>query len=357
MNKSPLGTLYANFLFVPFVLLASMVPALAQDEEIVVDEELRVHHYLLEVRAYDRKGILLEDLKSDDWRVTTRYKELKVVSSQWVDMVNPRPTDRETTSQLTVGSPPESGLFEWKEPVGQGRLIMLYFQGESGFQNRTFVNVTRYFKQLLGKLEPQDRVAVASLDSHLKLHCDFTGDWEVVLKALENAAMRKPAKVLEPGKAPSVARHFDFDKARETHATDLALKLVADALVPVKGPKTLVYVGYGMGRIRFGPHVVMPLRYEKTLDALNKANLTVFAYGYAPNQQRQVLGGLRQVAWDTGGEYLGSMKDLVDSMKGYHLIEIQTDEPIKRGKFKIRLRDQYGTFTYRMANLDEGMGD
>lgn len=340
----------AKTLFRLSILLVSMTLGLAQDEEIVVDEELRVHHYLLEVRAYDKRGDILENLTKDDWRVTTRYKELKVVSSQWIDMSRPRPIAESEGDQADVV---ESDLFEWKEPtLGRGRLIVLFFQGETGFYNRTYVELTQYFRLLLGKLEPQDYVAVASLDNHLKLHCDFTQDWEVILAALENAALRRPGTLIEPGPGPAMAKNFDFEKAKQTHASDVALKIIADSLVPVEGQKTLVFVGYAMGRARKGPHVIMNRRYDKTLDAMNRANLTVFSFGYAAKNHRMVLGGLRQVAWDTGGEMLTSMNDLVDSMKGYHLLEIQTDEPIKKGAFKVRLRDQYGTFTYRLANLD-----
>lgn len=325
--------------------LCIALPGLAQETVPQFDEHVQVRNYLLEVRAYDDKGNQIKDLTRDDWRLIRRYDELKVISSEWVDLINPQP-------EIPDGEPFPDTLPIHKGSAG-GRLIVFYFQGESGFANRGYMRVTRAFKELVENLDPRDRVAVFSFDNHLKMQCDFTPDRSVAVDALERAANRKPTPEIRPVEGPSVARHFDFEKAKTVYASDIALKVIADALQPLKGPKTMVFVGWGLGVPRYNDHVIMPRRYEKSKESMQKANLTVFSFGYHPSHHTSTLGGLRRLAWDTGGEFLSSLDDLVDSMEGYHLLVVEATKPLQEQKFKIRLRNQSATVTYRMATIEE----
>src|SRR6185295_8544517 len=116
-----------------------------------------------------------------------------------------------------------------------------------------------YVKKLLAGLAPEDRVAVVSFDSHLKLWQDFTPDREAAHAAVDRAVRfgAEPPAV-SPSAAPSLAESFDVAQAAEIASPERALAATASALRPIGGEKVLVFLGWGLGRFGAGGTTMAP---------------------------------------------------------------------------------------------------
>src|SRR4029079_2025937 len=75
-------------------------------------------------------------------------------------------------------------------PRSAGQLLVFFVQADL---NPTRISgqlrLRPYTRELLDRLAPEDRVAVVSYDSHLKLWLDFTRDRDAVYAALDRAML------------------------------------------------------------------------------------------------------------------------------------------------------------------------
>ena len=142
----------------------------------------------------------------------------------------------------------------------------------------------------------------SSFGSQLRLRQDFTDDKERLLEALERSIRFGGLNDERPGRFPSLARTLDFKAARKAANPEDALRVTAEALSSFSGEKSIIYLGWGLGR--FGREGVrMTPDYEPARLALREANATVFVLDTTDAAAHSLEVGIRQVARDTGGTY------------------------------------------------------
>ena len=131
------------------------------------------------------------------------------------------------------------------------------------------------------------------------------------------------------------------------------MEVIAKALEPIEGPKSMILFGWGMGiYTSFG--VIMDRHYERARRALDEARTTVFSLDISDADYHSLEAGLRQTAADTGGLYLKTnafpqmATDLVEkAISGRYELVIKTD--VNRGlhRVDIRLAHRRGTVLAR----------
>ena len=200
------------------LIAALAIPGLAQQPRHV--ERVEVSRILIDARVVDGSGTPILGLGVDDFRVKIAGKVARVESVQWV----------------------EGGLDETKD----------------------------------GGLDSTEiRGAVLSFDSHLKVWLDFTNDLDDVRPLFERGILLERPGPVQQAPPPSLVARLDPARARRSHSVEEALHLIGEALEPLPGSKSIVFVGHGFGDL--GPMgVSMVNGYEETRAVLQKARVSVF---------------------------------------------------------------------------------
>jgi hypothetical protein len=148
------------------------------------------------------------------------------------------------------------------------------------------------------------------------------------------------------------------DMGEAAHIED-ALRILGDALQDLPGSKSLVFFGWGMGRLVW-PVVEMRPAYAPALQALLDARVTVFSLDLTQADYHSLEGPLISVARDTGGFYAKTHLFPADAVRrvarvldGYYVLSIEKP----RGKpglhrVGVRLARQEGTVYARRSYCD-----
>jgi VWFA-related protein len=239
-----------------------------------------------------------------------------------------------------------------------GRLVVLFVQADL---NPTRISgqlrLRPHTRELLDTLPPEDRVAVVSFDSHLKLRQDFTRDRDKVYAALDRGMIYSPDEETTPEGSESLAAHFDPAAARQAASPERALELTARALQPFPGEKTLIFLGWGLGRYGGGGVSMVPA-YRPAVRALSAARASVFVLDVTSADCHSLEVGLQNVADATGGIYLKTfrlpglaIRTLAKTISGYYVLTLDNAELAgAKGPLEIELRDgRRGTVIFRPA--------
>lgn len=243
------------------------------------------------LRVLDRHARPVSGLRPGDLRITIDDRPARVVAVE---------------GRLTKGShsrqiPALGGRSV--EAHARRRLIVFFFQ--SSFQDARLSGQVRTLpraKRMLSSFAPGDWIAVASFDSHLKLRQDFTHEHRLIERAMNRALLASPAKRQAPRPSPSLLRHLDLSEARGAASPARALELIGNALTPLVGEKTVILVGWGLGRFGSDGAEMTP-GYAPAREALLRAGALVFVLDVTSAAYHSLEFGLRRVAADTGGAY------------------------------------------------------
>jgi VWFA-related protein len=236
-----------------------------------------------------------------------------------------------------------------------GRLVVLFVQtdlnptrisGQLRMRSRT--------RKLLDSLHPQDRAAVVSFDSQLKLWQDFTRDRDAVHAALDRAMLYNKAPVIQPEGEVSLARRFDFEAARKTSTPERALEVTARALDALPGEKMMIFLGYGFGNYSRDGTRMRPA-FIPAVKALWDAQISVFALDITSADSHDLSTGLEQVATATGGLYLSTFRlpnlateVLSKAISGYYILALDVSRmPDADGEIRVELKSNRGTVIAR----------
>ena len=289
------------------------------------------------VRVLDADGDPVPDLGPGDFRVRVGRREVAAESADWIG-------SNVAADSLLEAGPDASG--ELGEPPPP-RLFVFFVQAD--FEPSRMSGQVRMLpqaKRLVDELRIDDRAAVVSFDTHLKLRQDFTDDHERLREALDAAIRFGREPWLRPGREPSIARHLERAAARDATTPERGLELTARALIPIPGDKIVVYVGWGLG-VLTPLGVEMIPAYFDALRALSAAHATVFVLDVTDADYHSLEVGLEQVAADTGGTYskthqfpVGATDRLLHLVAGYYLIGFHRPAPAGPGdEVRIQLRD------------------
>jgi VWFA-related protein len=335
------------------LLLLGLLPALQPPDPTPTPtprfrESVDVERVLLDARVVDGRGEPLEGLKVADFDVRVDGKPVLLESVQWVSapMAGGRPDP--------PVAPSADGEAVTEPPPAPGRLIVFFFQKD--LNPTRIIGLMRMQEEavkLLKSLGPDDRVAVASYDSHLKLWLDFTPDRARLRQAIKHSILfaEEPPPLEAEDDGPSLAHSYSREAARRAATPETALLVLAEALRPLPGAKSMAYFGWGLGTFVAGFGVMMERDYGPARQALLDSRTAVFVLDVTDADYHTLEVGLEAVAYDTGGFYAkthmfpsqaGSRLKAV--LAGYYvLVFVKPPGRPRVHSLDIRLRGRSGT--------------
>lgn len=340
------------------VLLA--LPASAQKRQATAafGEEVEVSEVLLDVLVTDGDGNVVVGLGADDFVIEEAGRERVPESVTFYS--NRRFLEAAAPSGASVDRVPEDRyfvIFLYSPPVVDSRASRLFFRLTDA--SRTAARWA--YEELL----PNDWVAVVSYDSGLRLHQDFTTDRRAVDRALRRAAAGRapegqwPSRSGSEGGGPTLEAMPRGDELRDRTSTIYkGLGELADGLGEIRGRKNLVFFGMDFpSRNASAAGTVDPVRYPPMMQALNGANVAVYAIALANRADQEVLyrlseetGGfydwtfpdfsvpLRRIARENNGYYLLSYRsEHAKGASGYQEVKVRSRNP----EFRVQARGGY----------------
>jgi VWFA-related protein len=302
------------------VLLLLAVTANAQE----IRDTITVERILIDVRVTGLGGDPIPNLEPKDFRVRIDKVPATVESVEWI----PESAGARELAALDK----ETAKTSLDVPAPQGRLLIFFFQTDFARESlriRGQMKILPFADQLLDSLEPEDRVAVVSFDSHLKFRLDFSDDRDAIRKAMrESLAIDDPPRPpVVP--MPSLGRALNDEALHKAVDSDRALFLLGNALLPIPGPKSLILFGWGLGKLWSG-HVVMEQRYAVAQRALEASRTSVFSLDITQADWHSLGVGLEKAAADTGGFYAETfhfpqlaIERLQRTLEGHYELEVK----------------------------------
>jgi VWFA-related protein len=333
-----------------FPALASLLALMPAAQEPRFGDRVDVERVLLDVRVVDGRGQPVRGLGAADFRLEVDGRPVPIESAQWIE------GDRPYAEGLT----PEAAATARVRSAPEGRLVVFYFQKDlESSRVGGLLRMQREALKLARELEPRDRVAVASFDSHLKLWLDFSRNREALEHALLRSVMFESRPQPSPEPYPSLLPYFDAEEGRRAATPERGLLLLARALGELPGSKSLVFFGWGLGTLhgRFGVRVDPD--YGPAVQALYAARATVFALDVTEADYHSLEVGLVKVAEDTGGFYakthqftMAAIHRLAGALSGHYVLAFERpDLPPGAHPLRVRLPGRKGEVLARSTYL------
>ena len=232
-----------------------------------------VNLIVVDVVVRDRSGAIVRGLTANDFEIREDNRPQQVVSFNVEEVTTTVPSGQVVPQVLTAGvgpsdsktdaaattSPPVAEPITREDLAGR-RLIVLLFD-LSSMQAEELVRAGRAAVEYVDKqMAAADLVAIATIDTTLKVVSDFTGDREQVKAALgqfvavdavgfetpaaETAATDETAAATGEATTSDSAEYDLFNNDARLRA----LRTLADALAPVEQKKSILYFSGGMTR-------------------------------------------------------------------------------------------------------------
>ena len=326
-----------------FLFVTLLLPAVAfGQEEMRTSEEITVERIIVDARVTDYDFEPVTDLTLDEFDVRVDGKRAEVLTAEWI----PETTAARVIAGLEEGGEPEQVAGD-AAGAPLGRLFIFYVQTDfarEGPRVKGHMKFSRYVDQIIEKLEPNDRAAVFSFDSHLKFRLDFSSDPNEIKWALSQAIEidDPPPPQIVPN--PSLARRLDRDEMKKATSSDEAFILIGNALRHIPGPKSMILLGWGLGH-KVGKMLVMDHKYPIARRVLEQARVTVFALDTTDVSYHDLEFGLKVAAKDTGGFYAKTdtfpqiaIDRLERTLAGHWELEVRKPSGLKRGVHSIDVR-------------------
>ena len=283
-------------------------------------ERVEVARVLVDARVFDASGRPVSDLGPSDFAVRIAGKPVRVESAEWVGGA-----PGETQPPLEPGAAVPSA-------DSPGRLVVFLVQKDfEPLRILGLMQVSLMVETLLRPLTRDDRVAVLSFDSRLRIWTDFTNNLGRVRAILsDEVLLRSPAPV-NASVGASLMERLDPHSAERVDDMEDALLRIAEALEPLPGAKSLVLLGYGFGRFdaRSGG-VSLTAGYDSASAALQRARVAVFSLNVTQAHHNSLQAGLESVAADTGGMYrssyefpMAAIRQVSHALAGYYVLFVE----------------------------------
>ena len=163
------------------VLLSADVRASDPQEapDIRFRDRVDVESVVLDARVVDGAGRPILGLGPSHFRLKVGGRVVPVDSVTWVAEDTP-PDPAVTAAAVAAGAP----------SVPRGRLIVFFFQKDlDPSRVMGFLQMLSRARDMLDGLGEEDRVAVVSFDSHLRLWSDFTADRDHLRRVLDHSVL------------------------------------------------------------------------------------------------------------------------------------------------------------------------
>jgi VWFA-related protein len=305
-------------------------------------DEITVERVIIDAHVIEYSGEPLRNLSASDFRVLIDGQVAEVESVEFVEAGSPYPYG---SPEAIAAGEAELSASRRSAPPPEGRLIIFFFQTDFGrMRTKGIMRITSFALKFLDSLHPQDRVAVVSFDSQLRLRQDFTNDRRKLEQAIKDCVkIGPPRREPEIVHSPSLFARIPKDSARRATSSEQALLLVGNALLPVPGPKTMVLYGWGLGvNTAFG--VTMTRDYRPARRALESSRTSVFVMDISDADWHSLEVGLQKAAADTGGFYARThifpsigMNKLERAISGHYILVVRRPPGLKRGLHQIEV--------------------
>lgn len=315
-------------------------------------DRVDVERITLDARVLGDRGQPRLGLTAGDFRLKVDGKAVPVESAYWVDGAAP----------YAEGLTPAEAAAAGSQAAPPGRLLVFFFQKSlEGSRAPGLMRMVAEGHGLVDSLNDGDRVAIVSFDSHLKLWTDFTGDRDALHAIVQRSILfgERPTATTD-GAFPSLADAFDERAARDAGSPEKGLLVLGEALKTLPGAKSLVFFGYGMGRLEGEAGVQMTAAYELASAALLASRTTVFSLDVTNADSHSLEVGLERVAEDTGGFYAKThqflpsvMRRLRLALSGHYVLAFERPD-LRHGAHRIELElaDQGGDVLAKREYVD-----
>ncbi len=301
-------------------LLAAAVAASAWAQAPVI-ETIEVERVIIDARVTNDAGEPILGLQRGDFRVSIDNKPAGIESVDWITESRDV-TQFEDAAHTVNGVVPETSL--------HGRLFVIFVQTDFG-RAKQRVNgqmaINAALEKWLAFLEPGDQVAVLSFDSKLKFRLDFSGDLQAIERAVKESLLIGEVPLPTPAKPPGPSIVLDQKAMHDAARPEVALQLIGDALKRVPGPKSMIFMCWGLGHVTNNV-ASNDYGYELAVLALQHARVTVFSIDMMASHP--LAYGLLGIASDTGGFYATSarfpaiaIRRLHHTLGGHYEIEVR----------------------------------
>jgi len=313
-----------------------------------------VERVTLDARVLDR-GRAVAGLGPEHFRVRIDDRPAALLSATWLPGGGGRPGPRGEPSSRPSGGNVEA------EARPRGRRVVFFVQMDLHPSRAPgLLRLLREARRLVGRLGAADLAAVVGFDTHLELWQDLTSDFASVRRALAHDVLfaDSPGWRAAPT-GPSLGAHMDAAAMRRAASPETALRLVGEALRPVGGSKTLVFLGWGFGALS-GPGVSFHADYDPARRALLESRVTVFTLDVTEADHHTLEVGLQRVARDTGGFYARThiftgqaMARLEEALAGHYVLEVaHPGGPRGRHELRVDLVGRRGEVLARSFYFD-----
>jgi VWFA-related protein len=305
-----------------------------------VQERITVERIIVDTRVTDDRGNPVTGLKAADFNVRIDGKPARVESSEWI------PETAAARELASIDSAIADVNTTLDQPAPRGRLLIFFYQTDfarnsarAAGQMQTVVNADAWLEWL----DPEDRVAVFSFDSHLKFRLDFTSNKDHIKDAMQQAMLTNEPPWPRIVPMPALAKRLDPTEMRNAASPEAALIIVANALRPIPGPKSIILFGWGLGRLT-PMGVMMESKYFPARQALESARASVFSIDFTQADYHSLEAGLGKVAGDTGGFYAKTfhfpriaIDRLQKTLAGHYELEVRKPDTNVRGTHTIEV--------------------
>jgi VWFA-related protein len=333
-------------------MLDALLFAAAMQQQPQLQEQITVERVIVDARVTDAAGNPITGLRPSDFHVSIDGKRAAVESAEWI---------ADTAAQRDVDATLRAGqALSPVPPPSRGRLLIFLIQTD---YERTRTRIRGQMKLLqlgpdwLDWIEPEDRVAVLSFDSHLKFRLDFTSDKRDIANAMKEALYIDDPPWPRRAAAPSLGARLEPEELARAGSPERALTEIGNALASIPGPKSLILFGWGLGRFshdggRLSSRVRMASNYWMARQALEMARASVFSIDFTEADSHSLAVGLAKVAGDTGGFYASThnaphfaAQRLQRTLSGHYELEVRKPATPFRGTHVIEVevarRDAY----------------
>lgn len=320
-------------------ILLAATAALAQQPPVPTEtiqqpafgEKVEVNAVLVDAVVTDAKGNQILGLDKDDFLVTEDGTPQTLDSLDYY------------TSRKLLNSTEANAPFK-VEQVHEGRYVVFFFDKPSGGELFSRIALARNAVDhfLTNEMTENDKVAIVGHDFRLKVYSDFTSNKAQLSKALSQVARFGLGISTPPAETDtaSILRNINRDAMiNKTGTTYEALTELADALQPIRERKNIVLFSPGIREpgelVRNGVPLNRSRYYEPMIEALNEANVTVYAMNLMEDAPSAPVfhQTLESLASETNGDYFryattytNAMKQVAKASAGYYLLSYRTNK-------------------------------